>query len=1191
MAATASSAAPLLFASSPAAALQQLTAACDSYEATGAKDAEACLIAFRSRPSPFELTRHALQHSSSARVLHLSLATHTAALTRLWQWMAPTDRQREADALLWFASERAASQQSFVLSQSAHVAAVLLRRCWLDGGSSADRANERCLHTVDRLLAARTLSSVRVAVEIVQSLVGEMSLSCRSYVSLGVSAVSVVAAHTSFERLCLLPLFARVLHLMRSLLASSPTSSDRADVLLRCARAVEGCLEWHFQVDDDTALRYLSSAGSETETAALPSQMRPPLEWRSVLLESDVLDVLVQCDRELLSGHRRSLDVLSCLLPLSSLGGAVFAEPRQQWLFVDSLIRHTCCLLELHQQRSQQYSQQLDGSLFSVVHSVLVGAMSGVSLRCLLAQPSFTLWLSCLAHMTRSVLQDESFTRSTFTSGTDTTLAEALHAMLATWAELAMAVHEQRETNSEEQHVSSSKRTAGTVDSISKLVLDSIEQHGTQIAALYVSQRLEREVSAMADSSKERAEEDEESEEQFAGADNEQEQLVSIGFLARLQPVGSLMQYLSLLARLIQSYSMLLSSTVSSGTSTSSMDTVSCCERLLLLVDLLSCIVTDSAQGEASAIPSMLLSGLPDSIIVDSLVHSALNLLSLMVDTARAGHGCRLSPTLAVSVFSLLARVNAVYVDVDTAQSLYSLKSPARHLLLSLACVSRTVSVHIDAAHSFLSLWTGEPDVHNAALQSLLPLIAQHRSRVVAVASAGYVSLWQLLQSTGPPPNSSSTVVALTVVDRLSSSTQSLLACVLSRSCDDDRAVMLLWSPIRSRLSYVMQQAANSWLSNACNVVYCTSAVSLLCGASDSTSAATFDASFALLSSHWSDLTHLLRAAVVVPSAAPVVSAILSLLVSSAEHQLSYMDSSQSSRFMALCADMVGHFLHSMQQRAATLQPAVQRIEAELLVESYEEDMTLLLRLLSELVGDDTWSAGVDTVERAGQLCVMAVTTLTSDGLFMQVLAASALSSSSSPSSLVSLFFSLLHDALTTHTARVAELPSAVRARLLSLLLHAPPQVSRQCLQCVTALAAYHAKQRSAVQAQLADDVSRMLHWLLVALISRPVHSALLEPFSDALLACCVAVPHRIGQLATAAVDEWQQQRRQQRSQVQSESDERSAAAEQSALQSSIARLVTSNGLRADLSMDNKRKMRANVRHYANTLAVSRGVV
>ena len=74
----------------------------------------------------------------------------------------------------------------------------------------------------------------------------------------------------------------------------------------------------------------------------------------------------------------------------------------------------------------------------------------------------------------------------------------------------------------------------------------------------------------------------------------------------------------------------------------------------------------------------------------------------------------------------------------------------------------------------------------------------------------------------------------------------------------------------------------------------------------------------ALLSGRWSDLTGLLRAAVAVPSAAAVLSATLSLLVSSSEQQLSYMDSRQSSRFMLTCADVVGQYLQAMQQRAAT---------------------------------------------------------------------------------------------------------------------------------------------------------------------------------------------------------------------------------------------------------------------------------
>ena len=1166
--------------SSPPAAIQSLTAACDAYEATGAREAEAALQEFQALSHPFELTRYALQHSSSARLLHLCLSCHCTALIRQWPQLTSADRLREAEALLWFVSERATDQPPFVMSQSVHAAATLLKRCWLDGDDGAAWANQRSLQLTDRLLSAAQPRHARVGLQVVRSLVSEMFLSSRSHLSLGVSAISVVSAHSSFERVTLLPLFCRLLQLMRALLSSAQPSSDTADVLLHCVRALECCLSWQFRVDHDTALRYLSSANTDSDLhIVLPTRLQPSIEWRSVLLESDVRDVLVQCDRQLLSAHRSAVDVLLCVAPLVSLSGPVFHQPSEQRIFVDELTALTCHMLNTHQQQQQQCGQPLDGQLLSVVHSVLSGAMDNLSPAHLLAQPSFSLWLSCLSHITQCVLLDHSFTQATFTSGTDTTLAEALHAMLATWSELSVAAYHQRAADREE--CGRTKHHLHTGHS-GNAALDLIQQHATHIFSLYIARRLKRHVggSGLPDSE----EGDSEAEEQFAGVDNEHEHLVSIAFLARLHPVSSLSQYQPLLAQSIQAYSALLSTVAPSAsmtTTSASVEVVSSCERLLLLVDLLSCILADSAEGELTSIPSMLLSSLRDSSPIDSLVLSVASLLSLMVDVVRAGHSSRLSPTLAVSVLSLLHRTNGVYVDVDVAQSLYSNPSSARALLLSSFCLSTVLAVQFDAAYSFLSLWPGEQDVHDSVLRCLAPLIAQHRSRPVATSTAGYCGLWQLVQSAASLPSSSADSVPLTVVDRLSGATQSLLVSVLSQSCDDLRKLESLWSPLHCRLSYVMQRvsaSATSWLSDACNVVYSASSVSLLCGVSDSTSAAWFDASFALLSGHWSDLTRLLRSAVTVPSAAPVVSAILSLLVSSAEHQLSYMDSNQSTRFMALCADVVAGFLVAMQQRAAALHSRVARAEVELLADSYEEDMTLLLRLLDELIRDDTWSAGVDSVERAGELCVMAVSTLASDGLFMQLLSASAASSSSSPSAVMSLFFSLLHDAFTTHTERVANLPPTQRTRLFSLLSHAPPQVGRQCLQCVAAMAAYHAKQRTARQSQLEDDVARMLHWLLTRVIREPVPSALMDSTSDALLACCVAVPQLIGQSAAAAINEWQQH--------SARSNERVAA-----LQCSLERLVTGNNVRADLSMDNKRQMRANVRQFVSSVNWSSATV
>ena len=1168
----------LLDVSSPAALIAQLTRACDAYEATGARDAETYLLAFQSLPQPFDFTRYALQHASSARLLHLSLSAHVAAVVRHWRLLGATDRRRETDVLLWFVTERAASQQPFVLSQSVHAAAVLLKRHWLDGGGEAEWAHARLQHTLDRLTAAAaSLPPVRVAVELVHDMVSEMALSARSSLPLGVTAASVVAAHSSFERVALLTLFTRLAQLMRALLPSVPNSADSGDVLLRCVRAVEQCLLWHFHVDRDAALRYLSSAASSvTEAATLTARLQPPVAWRPVLLEHDLLSMLVACDRQLLSARRCTLDVMLCLAPLAALTGPVFTQPSDKERFIDSLIHHTCHLLDLHlqyHQQQQHHAGALDGKLLSAVHSTLSGAMISLSLARLLSLPSLAAWLSCLSHLTRCLLQHDSFAHASFTSGTDTALAEALHAALATWAELAMAVAEEREADRQPSN--------------SGAALGLIEQQGSELFSLYLVLRLKREAGGQ-DTTPDRECDDEE---QFAGADNEQEHLVSVAFLARLQPASSLRQYQPLLAHFIQLYSTGLSSNHHTA------DSASCCERLLLLVDLLSCILTDSAEGEASAIPSMLLSGLRGTSVVDSLVDSVVSVLALLVAVVRAGQCSRLSPALAVSVLGMLRRTAGVYVDVDPGESLYANPSAARELLLSPACLARVTAVQFDAASAFLSLWAGEEEVHNAALRSLFPLIVQHRSRPVAVSSGGYSELCQLLHSSAAP--SPSADVQLSAVDSLSSATQSLLVAVLSRSCADASALGALWSPIQSRLSCVVhqiaQQGAAGWLSDPRNVVYCASSVALLCGVSESTSAASFDAAFALLSARWADLTRVLRAAVAVPPAAPIVTATLSLLVSSAEQQLSYTDTAQSSRFMALCAEAVRLYLHAMQQRVAALSAQqagkAGRAEAELLADSYEEDATLLLRLLNELCSDDTWSAGLDSVERAGELCVMAVSTLLSDALFMQLLSASAASSSasssSSSSSLVSLFFALLHDACTTHPARVAALPSAVRARLIAVLLHAPQSVARQCLKGVAAIAAHCAKQPPAQSAaSLEGDVCRILHWLFTSLIARPLPAALLEPVSDTLLACCVAVPQRIGELATAAISDWQQQ---QRSTQQDDSGYEAAAAELSALRSSLAALVSSNGLRAELSMDNKRKMRANVLHFINAVNTERG--
>ena len=75
-------------------------------------------------------------------------------------------------------------------------------------------------------------------------------------------------------------------------------------------------------------------------------------------------------------------------------------------------------------------------------------------------------------------------------------------------------------------------------------MLDLVEQHASQAFSLYVEQRLKRtsgETGEQREGRQEEEEEQGEADEQFAGVDNEHEHLVSVAFLARLQPLTSLM--------------------------------------------------------------------------------------------------------------------------------------------------------------------------------------------------------------------------------------------------------------------------------------------------------------------------------------------------------------------------------------------------------------------------------------------------------------------------------------------------------------------------------------------------------------------------------------------------------------------------------------------------------------------------
>ena len=1149
----------------PSTLLSLLERACAEYDATRSTSSESFLVSFQRSSLPYAHCLHVLAHSPIDRAQFTALRTLKDASLREWRLLDASTRRSSRDAV--FTLLTTASLSPHTHSEALHVLVLLIKRQWTDDPDEAWNYTRSILH---QLMTAPLSSSLPLSSTLLMDLMRQLlcEFAVWDTAALGVSMHAHLSCHVAFERAALLQLFG----LCVSLLHAAVRSEKPMRQLPACLRALEAALTWEFDIDFNKTLQALAM-DQDDRANAMTRVFHPPVEWREALTQSQLVEQLVLAYRAAdgAESARVRLSALSCLTQLAAVRGAVFT-PQSLQTHIGSLI--AACSALLHERRLDDPA--VDGL------SALLSRLWDVHGPQVLEAASFDVWLRCVHELTLWIVHSAQFASFHFTSDTSTGLPESLDQLLATWASLAMA-RESDLTSS-----STNPSTPSIDPSRARRAHALIEEAGQQVFSAYVERRLLRQRrlgrAEQKDDGGEDDEEVKEEDEQFAGEDNEDEHLTHLAFLGRVHPPRSLPVFQAVLSRLIAQYA----GGVEEGRMSSSEAVHELAERLMFLLRLLQAVLTDRDEEDVPTLMAKGLSSEDQRSSVQGAVGEVIRFLAILSRAVEAGRSPLLSPLLATAALQLMSRFLPVYSLGPSSPS-----RPTGHLSADFAeAVPGSVGT---SCLSFLIGWPGEEDVHRAALLVLSQLCQSDLTRPAVISSAAYQHMARLFiesaaASASPSSPSSASSSSIAALDNLDGASISVLIGIFLANSSGDAARVTVLAPIERRFAAVMDPAAfasASYREDPRTVVRVSATLKMLCGVVEATRDVRFEELFSFLSSLYPHLLELLRAYLDVSAASSVVLTVLQFFNDTAAQQMSYMSRAQSALFLHAVTQLIHVWLSAWRARLAPLTstasppstPAERRnADRALTAGDTEAEVHAVLALLSRIVDADLQSAGPDNSMRAADVCLLALTTMATDGRFLHAL----------PSLNAELpFYRFLQETVTTHTGRFGELPKEARDGIVGLLLHVlssqhKAEVLRLALSCVHAMAAFHCKHAGGKQVDASTVfgayLPQVLHGLFHVLLYQHLEAGAMDVLSDALLPCIIACPSAYVDIGRAVIGRY----------VAQHSDRASADGQRELerLEAGFTALCTGNGLQQSLSMSNKHTFRKNVRQFIQTVRV-----
>ncbi|KAJ7517651.1 hypothetical protein O6H91_21G033100 [Diphasiastrum complanatum] len=737
------------------ATMQAVEQACVALQAASTRVvAEASLLVFRRSSQPIPACRYILEHSSVAVARFQAAATIQESAIREWALLSPEDKDNLRIYCLHYVISRAEAPEAYVQAKVLSVAAVLLKRGWLDSVATEKEAffNE----VRQAVLGSQGVAAQRSGISFLESLVSEFSP----------STASVMGLPAEFHEHCRASLELDYLQQFYSWAQDAAVSAagkalqglgnfHEVNVCACALRLMSQILNWEFQ---GTLIRgaggiivvgknRASSFSSYINRESVPgkrsgdhiSPVQPGPAWHDLLLSPQrvawVLDLYSHIRQQGFGGANWMDDPLAVsarqlVIQLCSLGGNIFPTDgaTTQELHLQRLLLGIACWLDPPEvithtiQSSSSESEVLDGCRALLSIASLSSPSSFDQL--LKPVPRFMGTLNLLASLTCEVIK----TRVGAPGEERIWIEEALDMLLDIWTVLL-------------QPADFSKRLP-------------LSSSGADAAAAVFQTYVEFELRvAMASAH----DEDDAREETLAGIEARDERLSAIALVARAAPAVTV----PLLAALLSERCAKLAQCIGGNA-----DPTATMEELHWLLLTSGHVLADSGDGETPLVPETISALRPNTS--NSADHPAVRLSSAAMELAHQSLNVHtqseiFSPRLMEAVVWFFARwVNTYLMPVDAGRGPSS--TPSGHdgdqqhstvtgiqfegrdaLVIAFGKEGggkAILEILVHVAVTALTAWPGEVHLQELVCLQFLPALVRRRNICAELVT---MDVWQKL--------------------------------------------------------------------------------------------------------------------------------------------------------------------------------------------------------------------------------------------------------------------------------------------------------------------------------------------------------------------------------------------------------------------------------------------------------------
>lgn len=1008
-------------------------------------EAEKIIMSLRLSPLPYQSCRFILETSQMPNARFQAAGAIGDAAIREWGMLTDENKRSLISFCLCYVMEHAGAADAYVQLKVSAVAALLIKRGWLDFAETEKMAIFS--EVKQAILGIHGMNTQFAGINFLESLVSEFSPSTSTAMGLP----------REFHEQCLLSLElnylkefycwaqAAALSVTDKIIGCGATVSE--DVCSAALRLMFQILNWNFRQNTNTLDNSKNkmkawSYGIKYDTALLRkferSLVQPGPTWHDVLLSSGhtvwLLNLYVTLRQKYSSDvtwidSPLAVSARQLTVQLCSLTGTIFPADNGE-MQIKHLMQILSAVLQWIEppdvilaaiQCGRSESEMIDGCHALLSLATLTSTMLFDSLLRSF-RPFGTLrflsTLTCEVVKAHTVIHDEE----------ETWASEALDILLETWS----VILGQTDTDK-----------------------DSISTEGISAASNLFNVIVESRLKAAAESA---FDDDDDADYFHASISKRDERLGSYALIARVAADVAI----PFLIKLLSERFALLNQRNSTSDPTRTL------EELYWLLLIAGHVLTDSGEGETMLVPEVLQVGF--SNILDEAQHPVVVLSWSIIDFARQCLNPEMrktyfSPRLMEAIIWFLARwVDTYLMPLDATKG--QINAPghehgqpdghkfSKKVLLSFAGEHNQGVLVLDTvvriSVTTLNSYPGENELLAVTCQKLL--VALVRRRHVCVHLVGLDSWLDLARAFA----NERTLFSMTA--RLQRSLAQTLVCAASGLKDlevSNQYVRDLMGPMTAYLVDVSSRNDLKAVAQQADAMYMVSCLlERLRGAAKATQPRTQNAIFEMGCAVMAPLLTLLE---VYKNQSAVVYLILKFMVDFVDGQVIFLNAKETSILVSFCLRLLE--IYSSQNIGKISLSLSSCLRSEAQTEKYK-DLRALLQLLTNICSKDLvdFSSSSDELESPDIAEVIYVGLhIVTPLISLELLKYPKLSRD---------YFALVSHMLEVYPEKVARLNKEAFAHIIGTLdfgiRHQDTEVVEKCLRAVNALASYHYKERNA---------------------------------------------------------------------------------------------------------------------------------